>query len=160
MNRYALRTLLIGMGVCLVAVGGVVAAPADMGGWEADSAYNRLYDAAELDQIKARVVKVTTGVPMPGMSPATVLVVREGDAEPIDVHLGPSWFIKPGDVGVRPGDTVKVRGVWAYIDGKDVLMCNKLKKGGYYQLKMRLTSDGTPFWTMSPQQLAAERAAD
>jgi hypothetical protein len=36
-------------------------------------------------------------------------------------------------------------------------MASKIKKGDYFVLKVRLTKDGTPFWTMSPEQLAKEK---
>jgi hypothetical protein len=39
-------------------------------------------------------------------------------------------------------------------------MASKIKMGDYFSLKVRLTKDGTPFWTMSPEQLAKERASD
>ena len=53
---------------------------------------------------------------------------------------------------------MKVKGVWAEIDGKEVFMASKVKRGDYYEYKVRLTKDGTPFWTMSPEELARERA--
>ena len=52
---------------------------------------------------------------------------------------------------------MKVKGVWAEVQGKDVFMASKVKKGDYFELKVRLTKDGTPFWTMSPEELARER---
>ena len=66
---------------------------------------------------------------------------------------------KIGDVGVKPGERVKVKGVWAEINGHDIFMAAKIKKGDYFEFKVRLTSDGTPFWTMTPEQLEKERAA-
>jgi hypothetical protein len=38
-------------------------------------------------------------------------------------------------------------------------MASKVKKGDHYEFKVRLTKDGTPFWTMSPEELARERKA-
>jgi hypothetical protein len=134
----------------------------DMGGWEIGSPYNKHYDVSEVERFRARIVKVTETIPMPGMSPGVVLHVREGntpDAEVIVVHVGPTWFIKPSSIGLKPGDIVKIRGVWAEINGKDVFMASKIKKGEYFSLKVRLTKDGKPFWTMDPQELAAEREA-
>jgi hypothetical protein len=75
------------------------------------------------------------------------------------VHLCPTWFAKPEDVGVKPGDRVTVKGCWAEINGKDVFMASKVKKGDIFEFKVRLTQDGTPFWTMTPEQLAKERAS-
>jgi len=74
------------------------------------------------------------------------------------VHLCPTWFAKPADIGVKPGDAVTLRGSWAEIDGKDVFLASKVKKGESQEFKVRLTKDGTPFWTMTPEQLAKERA--
>ena len=134
----------------------------DMGGWEIGSPYNQLYNANELDSFKGWVVKVTEVVPLEGMSKGVALHVRtskDPDEEAIVVHLCPSWFIKPNATGFKRGDRVKVRGVWVEIDGEDVVMANKVKKGDYFSLKVRLTKDGTPFWTMDPDTLAKERAA-
>ena len=133
-------------------------APRDMGGWEQGGAYDSLYKASELDKLKCRVVKVTEVVPMKGMSPGIALIVDDGDGEKITVHVGPKWFL--GDsVAIKRGDKVKIRGSWAEIDGKDVFMAAKIKKGDYYVLKVRLTKNGKPFWAMSPEELAKERAA-
>ncbi len=131
----------------------------DMGGWGLDSPYNKLYDASEMDSFKGTIVKIIEVVPMKGMSPGVGLVVRERGGDDILVHLCPSWFIDRKSTGLKRGDRVKVKGVWAVIDDKDVFMASKVKKGDYFQLKVRLTKDGTPFWTMSPEQLAKERAS-
>jgi hypothetical protein len=34
----------------------------------------------------------------------------------------------------------------------------KIDKGDYWELKVRLTKNGKPFWTMSPEELRKERA--
>jgi len=143
----------------LMASTAVVAAgpPKEMGGWELGSAYNQLYNPIELDSFKGEVVKVKEAVPMAGMSPAVVLQVKESEGETVDVHVCPSWYIEPGSIGLKRGDKVKIRGVWAEIDGRDVIMASKIKKGDYFVLKVRLTKDGAPFWTMSPEQLAKEK---
>jgi len=131
----------------------------DMGGWEADGAYNKLYNASELDRIKCKMIKVTEVTPMKGMSPGIALIVDDGDGEEIMVHVGPKWFL--GDsIGIKRGEKLKIRGAWAEIDGKDVFMASKIKKGDYFSLKVRLTQNGKPFWVMSPEELEKERAAE
>lgn len=50
-----------------------------------------------------------------------------------------------------------VKGCWAEINGKDVFMASKVKKGESFEFKVRMTKDGTPFWTMTPDQVAKER---
>ena len=131
--------------------------PHDMGGWGKDSPYNQLYDPRELDSFKGYVKKVFTVVPMPGMSPATALLVEEGEGNDNLVEVCPEWFAGPQDIGIRRGDRVKVKGVWAEIDGKFVFMAAKIKKGDFFDFKVRVTSDGTPFWTMSKEEQEKHR---
>lgn len=126
-------------------------------GWGPDDPYPKLYNPKETERFKARVVRVFETPPLPGMSPVTALEVREGD-KTILVHLCPSWFASPSQVGFRPGDMVTIRGAWAEIQGKDVFLAAKVKKGDTYEFKARLTRDGTPLWTLSPEELARERA--
>ena len=130
----------------------------DMGGWEEDGVYNQLYQATELDKFRANVQKVTTVVPMKGMAEGVALILKDGDGDKIMVHVGPKWFL--GDsIGIKRGERVKVKGSWAEIDGEDVFMASKIKKGDFFELKVRLTKNGKPFWTMSPEELARERAS-
>ena len=133
----------------------------NMGGWEPGGAYDSHYDATELDYFRANIVKVKTKEPMPGMSPGIVLDVRESkDEEVIQVHVCPIWYMDVKGLGLRRGDRVKIKGVWAEINGNDVFMASKIKRGDHFVLKVRLTSDGTPFWSMSPERLAKEKADD
>jgi hypothetical protein len=130
----------------------------DMGGWGIEDPYNKLYDVKEIEKIRAWVKKIKTVVPLPGMSPGVALDVYEGDEE-FEVHIAPVWFLKPSEAGVKPGDRIKIKGAWAVISGKDVFMASKIKRGDYWELKVRLTKNGKPFWTMTPAELARERAS-
>jgi hypothetical protein len=133
----------------------------DMKGWEIGSPYNQHYKVSELDNFRATVIGIEEVVPMEGMSPATAITVRESDEDsPILVHIGPTWFVEKDALGLKKGDRIKIRGVWAEIEEQDVFMAAKIKKGDHYELKVRLTRDGTPFWTMSKEQLAKERMSD
>ena len=132
----------------------------DMKGWEIDSPYNQLYDIREYEKIRAWVVRLKEVVPMPGMSPATALDVREGD-EVFEIHLCPTWYRKPSEIRLKKGDRIKVRGAWAEVNGKEVFMASKVKQDPDTTIiKVRLSKDGTPFWTMPPDQLAAELKAN
>jgi len=131
----------------------------DMQGWGESDPYNKYYNVREFEQFRAWVLGFKEEPPMSGMSPATILLVRDGSEE-IDVHLCPTWFAKPQDVGVKKGDRVKVKGVWAEINGKDVFMASKVKKDEMFEFKVRLTKNGKPFWTMTEEELARERASD
>ena len=128
----------------------------DMQGWGIDDPYNKLYDVREFEKIRAWVVRVKEVVPMPGMSPATALDVREG-SDVFEVHLCPTWYRKPSEIRVKKNERIKLKGAWAEINGRDVFMASKIKKDPDFEIiKVRLTKDGTPFWTMTPEQLAAE----
>jgi hypothetical protein len=132
----------------------------DMKGWGIDDPYNKLYDVREFEKVRCYVVRVKEVVPMPGMSPATALDVREG-AYVWEVHLCPTWYRKPSEIRLKKNERIKLKGVWAEINGKDVFMASKIKKDPNTEIiKVRLTKDGTPFWTMTPERLAMETKKD
>lgn len=137
----------------------LAAEKAGLVGWGKDSKYNKYYDVDEFDHFKAHVVKIETITPLPGMAPGVGLVVRDQDGDLVNVQIGPKSFVNLNAIGLKEGDKVKIKGAWATINGKDVFMASKIKRNGLV-LKVRLTSDGTPFWTMSPQRLAKERASE
>ena len=134
--------------------------PELMKGWEAGSEYNNHYDAREFESIRVWFLRAKEVIPMPGMSPATVVEVLEG-ADVIEVHLCPTWYRKPSEIMLKKNERIKIKGVWAEINGKDVFMASKIKKDPDFDIiKVRLSKDGTPFWTMTPEQLAWEMLSD
>lgn len=132
----------------------------DLKGWEINSEYNSYYNAKELDKIKGRITKFIEITPLPGMAPGTAFYFDEGDGEPILIHLCPAAFASAKMTGLRKNIKTKVRGSWAVIDDKDVFMASKVKQGEHFEFKVRLTKNGTPFWTMSPEELAREKASN
>lgn len=131
----------------------------DAGGWEQGGNYDSLYQAAELDRLKGEILKIEEVIPFKGMKPGIALQLKDGDGEKVLVHVGPKWFLG-NNIGLKRGDRVKIKGAWAEIGGKDIFLASKIKKGDYFSLKVRLTKDGTPFWSMPPEQLEKERAAE
>lgn len=128
-------------------------------GWEKGSTYNSYYNYKERDSLKGKVLQFIEVTPLPGMDPGTAFIMEEG-GEKILVHLCPLAFSSPDKTGIRKDVSTKVSGSWAVIDGKDVLMAAKVKQGDSFVLKVRLTKDGTPFWSLSPEELAKESATD
>lgn len=126
-------------------------------GWEKDSVYNRLYNSKERDSLKGKLLKFKKITPLKGMAAATALVLKEGDEE-IIVHLCPWDYANPQETGLRKGVKTKIKGTWTVIDNEDVFMAAKAKQGEDFEFKVRLTKDGTPFWTMSPEERALEKA--
>ena len=150
--------------VCVFIISGVYSIQAgdskDMGGWGIDDPYNKLYNAADVERIKVVVTEVKEVIPIPGMSPGVALVVKErGEGEEILVHLCPVWYKKASQIGIRTGDKIDLRGYFAEINGEEVIMAAKIKRKGK-SFKVRLTSDGTPFWTLSPAALQKELSGE
>jgi hypothetical protein len=132
-------------------------------GWEQGGEYDQRYDPQELDRIKGSFLEIVELTPMEGMAPGVGVLMRDrADDEQVVVHLGPKAFVAKEleDFGLTAGQKIKVTGVWVEFDGKDVFMASKIKKGEFQQVKVRRTSDGTPYWSMNPEQLATERASE
>jgi len=126
-------------------------------GWEKGSIYNKLYDPGYMEKLKGLVMDFKSVVPLPGMSPGIAMLVRVTQGEVVTVHLGPRSFIHLNSIKIRRGDQVTVKGVWAEIDGKYVFITSQVKVDNFYVFKVRRTKDGTPYWTMSHEELAKER---
>jgi hypothetical protein len=131
----------------------------DLVGWEKDSVYNNLYDLAQKDKLKGVVVDVRKLTPLPGMAPGVGLLVQSPEDGSVTVHLGPRSFINVNNIWNLKGTQVKVRGVWAQIADESVFIAYKVKSAKHV-LKLRRTADGTPLWTMTPEELAKERALE
>ncbi|MGD9079451.1 MAG: hypothetical protein PVG96_08925 [Desulfobacterales bacterium] len=158
-NRLKILVILIFMANFMVANAEDVD-PKLMKGWEIGSEYNSHYDVREFEKLRVWFVRAKKVTPMPGMSPATVIEVLEG-GDLIEVHLCPAWYREPSDIQLKKNERIKIKGVWAEIDGKDVFMASKIKKDPNFEIiKVRLTKDGTPFWTMTPERRAWEMLSD
>jgi hypothetical protein len=156
-HRYR-KSMLLALVLAAALLNGTVCTAEEDGmrGWGMNDPYNKHYDVTKYEKIRAWVVGFKAEPPMPGMSPGTIMVVKTG-TQLIDVHICPTWFAKPGDIGVKKGDRVKIKGCRAEIDQKEVFMAAKVKKGNYFEFKVRLTKSGKPFWTLTPEELAGER---
>lgn len=137
---------------------GLGASDAVLHGWEADGAYNQLYDPGRRIRIKGEVFGIKEIIPMPGMAPGIALDIVTSEGERVMAHLGPKWFCPVSTLKVKSGERVRLYGVWAHIGQERVFLAAKLKKGDFYEIKFRLTKNGQPFWTMTPEQLARELA--
>lgn len=159
-NLHIIVTILFGMITAFASAKVALADNKNMDGWERGSEYDQLYDPKERDQIKGDIVKFVTVTPLPGMAPGTALILDEGGGDKVVVHICPESFASGREIGLKRGEWVKIKGAWAEIGDETVFIAAKIKKDGGYSYKVRLTSDGTPFWTMSAELLAKERASD
>jgi hypothetical protein len=150
---FMLLSLLLAFGMASVSIS--AAEEFNMRGWGLDDPYNQYYDFGKFEKFRAWVIGFKAEPPMPEMSPGTIMIVRDA-GRLIDVHICPTWFAKPEEVGVKKGDRVKIKGCRAKVAGKDVFMAFKVGKANYFEFKVRLTKNGKPFWTMTPEELISE----
>ena len=66
------------------------------------------------------------------------------DKETIDVHVGPSWFLRQNKMSFAKGDQVEVTGSRVTFRGKDTLIAREIKRGGE-TLTLR-NGQGIPAW--------------
>lgn len=128
-------------------------------GWEKGSQYDEYYNYKERDSLKGEVIQFKEVTPLPGMDPGTAFILEEG-GEKILVHLCPVAFKAPDETGIRKGVKTKVSGSWTVIEGEDIFIAAKVKQGEHFVFKVRLTKDGTPFWSLSPEELEKELASN
>lgn len=152
------RSSIIFAGIVVSLMAATLCSAGDFDGWEIDSEYNDLYNPKERDSIKGDIAKFITVTPMKGMAPGTAFLLDEGGGDEVIVHVCPEAYATGRETGLRRGDWVKVKGVWADVGDESVFLAAKIRKDNEYVFKVRLTSDGTPFWTMSPERLAKEKA--
>ena len=124
----------------------------NMRGWGVDDPYHKHYQVTKFEKFKAKVLRIKEVIPMPGMAPGVAMDVKD-DGQIIEVQICPTWFAKPDEIGIKKGDRVNIRGVRANINNKEVFMVSKIKKEDYFELKVRFTKDGIPFWTMTPEEV-------
>jgi hypothetical protein len=92
------------------AVSAQAAGPQDMGAGKKTPPTTSSTTPANWILSRARVQKIFTVVPMPGMAPATAILVEEAEDAVNVVHICPEWFAGPQDIGLRRGDRVNVKG--------------------------------------------------
>jgi hypothetical protein len=80
-----------------------------------------------------------------GMMQGTHLMLKT-DKETIEVHLGPSAFLKEKQVEVAKGDSVEVVGSRIKMGGSDALVARAIRKGATsWTLR---DANGRPLWMM------------
>ncbi len=150
------RLIVLGL-FFLLAIPMPAAADDGLAGWERANSYDKHYDVSERDKLKGEIVEIMDVTPMEGMAPGVGLVLRDkADGEKVAVHLGPKAYIDLDANGIRQGMAVKVYGAWGLFGDTDVFMASKIKKDNEAQYKFRRTSDGYPYWSMTPEMLKAQ----
>ncbi len=154
--QFICPAVILALAFSLFFTGPVMAGADKAVGWETGSKYNQLYDADSVDRIKAVVLDVIDVVPLPGMSTGVGLKVEDiNEGETYIVHICPATYKTKRSVGIKKGDKLNLRGCFVEIGDEEIIMASKIKFRNK-TLKVRLTSDGKPFWAMSDEELKKE----
>jgi len=116
-------------------------------GWEADSAYNKMFNASKVETINGKVTAVDRVAPMSGMDQGVQLTIQTDKNQTVYAHLGPTWFIDQQSFKFNPGDTVKITGATCDINGKPCFMVTEVHRGD--DVMMLRQKNGTPAWNIS-----------
>lgn len=125
----------------------------DCGGWCRENGggpggrgggQGRMYDPAKAETMQGTVTAVEKIGGGGRMGPGIGLKLKTASGELV-VHLGPQWYIEQqGEVPIKAGDTVEVKGVKASRGGQEFFLAGEVKKGGDV-LRLRDES-GVPLW--------------
>lgn len=110
-----------------------------------------MYNTAAETTIKGTIteVKTVTGA-MGGMSMEGTHIVVKSDSETIEVHLGPSAFLKEKKVELAVGDPVQIVGSRVKVGEADAVLAREIQKDGTsWTLR---DASGRPLWRMGARR--------
>ena len=114
--------------------------------WGSKGEYCRLYDPRTAQTVEGEVVEVRNFTP-PTKGASGVRFTLKTNRGPIEVILGPSWYVATQNFVIAPHDQVTVTGSRVAVEGKATIIASEVSKGGR-TWKLR-HNDGLPVW--SPQ---------
>jgi len=122
----------------------------DCGGWCRENGGGpgggpgRMYDPAKVETVKGEVTAVEKVGGGGRRGPGIGLKLKTASGE-LTVQMGPQWYIEQqGEVPIKAGDTVEVKGVKASRGGTEFFLAGEVRKGGDV-LRLRDES-GVPLW--------------
>lgn len=154
------RIILLAVATLLLALalpgqaGALVFDPAP--GWEKGGEYDRFYDPGKFETIKGELLGYETIRPLPGMSPGLAARVRDRDGRVVTAHLGPETYVGFLPEVLHPGASVKLKGAFATVAGQPVFMASKIRNAEVFELKLRSTRTGSPYWDLSRAEMIEE----
>jgi len=103
----------------------------------------RIYDPKTETTITG-VIQEVKELPGPGRSTGTHLIVKAG-TEVVDIHVGPTWYLKQQKYAFAKGDSIEVIGSKVKYEGADVIVARQIKKGdNTWRLRDK---QGIPLWS-------------
>ncbi len=103
----------------------------------------RMYDPAKAETLSGQITSVEEFAAPRGRGTGVVLTVSSG-GNTLAVHLGPKWFLEKQEMKLAAGDTVEIKGVKTFRQGRDIFIAGEVKKGSDI-LKLR-DEQGIPLW--------------
>lgn len=104
----------------------------------------RMYDPEKAETMKGEVTAVEKFGAGRRTGPGIGLKLATGSGEVV-VHLGPQWYLEQqGEVPLKAGDRVEVKGSRASRGGKDFFIAGEVKKGS--DTLMLRDEHGVPRW--------------
>ncbi len=97
-------------------------------GWGHHSQYGRMYNPNNITTVSGEVISVETFTPRGRMSGGMHLQLKT-DAETLDVHLGPAWYLQNQDIQIQPEDKLEITGSKVDFAGQPAIMAASVKKG-------------------------------
>lgn len=129
-------------------------------GWEKGGAYDRHYDPAKHEILKGELLGYESIRPLPGMSPGLAARLRIKDGRTVLAHLGPETYVGFLPEVIHPGASLKLKGTFATIAGQSVFMASKVRNAEIFELKLRSTHSGAPYWDLDRAELIEETLED
>jgi hypothetical protein len=146
------RPLFIFVGV-LIGLGVASAASAQQGKGMGQG--RPMYDSKTETSLKGTVEAVEDVVPPGCPTCSGVHLTMKAEAETIEVHLGPSWFLKEKGITVAKGDAVTILGSRISQSGQAVLLARQITKGdNTWTLR---DASGRPLWSHGPRRACPAR---
>jgi hypothetical protein len=114
-----------------------------------------MYDSKTETTLKGTVEAVEDVVPPGCPTCSGVHLTMKAEAETIEVHLGPSWFLKEKGITIAKGEAVTIVGARVTLNEKPVLLVRQITKDAdTWTLR---DASGRPLWSgrqrgMSPMR--------
>jgi hypothetical protein len=140
MRKFAFVGVLLALGFMCA---GAALAQAENDVWSSKGQYCRMYDPRTVETVNGAVMVVRNFTP-PTKGASGVRFTLNTRQGPIEVILGPTWYVERQKFYLLPHDQVTVKGSRVAVEGKATIIATEVTKGGQ-TWKLR-NENGMPVW--------------
>jgi hypothetical protein len=130
----------------MTAMLGVAAAASAQQPSDCCSNAGQLYSSATETTVAGTVEEVKIISP-PGGGMGGLHLILNTSAGPVEVHVGPAWYVSSRNVTFAKGDAVTLIGSKVTMSGREVLVAREITKG--QQVLTLRAASGVPVWSGS-----------